>query len=248
MGIKRRSKTGIVAILLAIASNASWTQENAPEAGSRILSRIARAIAAGSSERLESIRLTFEMTTQMDGESISQGRTVVYTLPDRMIQVVPSPMGEAAVVLDGERGFMRGVSGRMELPHETVKALRMTLGREMIVIAGNADNPELEAVAAGTEEVDGEPCDAVTVAFLGGRSRLCVDGEGRVVKQTYPGTHPFDGSPGEIEVRFSDHEIVGGRLLPRRQVMSFDGEEVAIVTLESVEVNPELDPTDFETP
>jgi len=247
VGIESRRTAGIVAILL-VATSSAWTQENAPEAGSRILSRIARAISAGSSERLESIRLTYQMTTRMGGESISQGRTVVYALPDRMSQVVPTPMGEAAVVLDGERGFMRGVSGRMELPHEAVKAARVALGREMIVIAGNADNPELEAVAAGTEEVDGEPCDAVTVAFLGGRSRLCVDGEGRVVKQTYPGTHPLDGSPGEIEVRFSDHEIVGGRLLPRRQVMSFDGEEVAIVTLESVEVNPELDPADFETP
>jgi hypothetical protein len=155
-------------------------------------------------------------------------------------------MGEAAVVLDGERGFMRGGSGRMELPPEAVKAARVALGREMIVIAGNADNPELEAVAAGTEEVDGEPCEVVTVSFLGGRSWLYVDGEGRVVKQTYAGMHPFYGSPGEIEVRFSEYEIVGGRLLPRRQVMSFEGEKVATVTLESAEVNPELDPADFE--
>ena len=238
---------GVVAILLATTSGAAGTAEDL-EAGSRILSLVARSIAAGSSETLESIRLTHEMTTEVGGESMSDSRTVVYALPDRMSQVVPTPMGEAAIVLDGERGFMRNSSGQLELPARTVKAARIGLGREMIVIAGNADNPELEAVATGTEEVDGEPCEVVAVSFLGGRSWLYVDSEGRVVRQTYAGTHPFDGSPGEIEVRFSEYEIVGGRLLPRRQVMSFDGERVATVTLESVEVNPELDPADFETP
>lgn len=241
-----RRAAGVVAILLAVTPGAAATAENL-EAGSRILSRVVRAIAAGSSEKLESIRLTYEMTTELGGDSISEGRTVFYALPDRMRQVVPAPTGEAAVVLDGDRGFMRSSSGQMELPPEAVKAARAGLGLEMIVIAGNADNPELEAVAAGTEEVDGEPCEVVAVSFLGGRSWLCVDDEGRVVKQRYAGMHPFDGSPGEIEVRFSDYEITGGRLLPRRQVMSFDGVVVAIVTLESVEVNPELDPADFES-
>jgi hypothetical protein len=241
-----RRTAGVVAILLAATAGAAGTAESL-EAGSRILSRVARAIAAGSSEKLESIRLTYQMTTELGDESISGGRTVVYALPDRMSQVVPSPVGEAAVVLDGERGFMRNASGQLELPAEAVKAARATLGREMIVIAGNTDNPELEAVAVGTEEIDGKPCEIVAIDFLGGRSRLYVDGEGRVVRQTYAGRHPFDGSPGKIELRFSNHEIVGGRLLPRRQVMLFDGEEVATVTLESVEVNLELDPADFES-
>ena len=122
------------------------------------------------------------------------------------------------------------------------------MGRDLLVLASNLGNPDLEVVAADTEDVDGTSCEVVVVSFLGAESRLYVDGEGHVLKQTYTGKHPLQGTPGLMEVRYSNYGEVAGRMIPRLHVMSFEGRELASVTLADAQINPELDLSQFEIP
>ena len=69
-----------------------------------------------------------------------------------------------------------------------------------------------------------------------------------MLKQTYQGKHPFQGTPGLMEIRFSEYSEIAGRLVPHKHVMTFDGQELASVTLDSLEVNPELELAQFEVP
>ena len=122
------------------------------------------------------------------------------------------------------------------------------LGRDLLILAYNVGNPELEGVAGGTDDVDGTSCDVVSVSFKGIESRLCINGDGTVLKQSYRGNHPFQGTPGMITMHYSDYVEQAGRLLPRTSSMRFEGEEVATVTIESLEINVDLDASLFELP
>ena len=68
--------------------------------------------------------------------------------------------------------------------------------------------------------------------------------------QSAPGTEQLRdaGAPGRFEVFLSDYRDVGDRRFPHKRVTLIDGNEFATTTLESIEVDPELDPTLFEKP
>lgn len=173
---------------------------------------------------------------------------LVLVLPNRMHVKVRLPMGEQVMTVSEGRGFQSmGAQGR-ELSAEQVEQQLADLGRDLLFLARYSDSPEVEAVAAGAGEVDGTVCGWVEVTLGEASSRLCVDVEGRVLKQTYRGTHPFTGAPGSFEVVFSDYRDTGGFLVPYREVTRIDGVDFSITTRQHAEINPEIDPALFERP
>ncbi len=70
--------------------------------------------------------------------------------------------------------------------------------------------------------------------------------DGTVLRQTYQGKHPMQQTPGMIEVLFSEYSDVSGHLIAHKQVMTFEGQPLATVTVNSIELNPEFTAaTDF---
>jgi hypothetical protein len=152
------------------------------------------------------------------------------------------------VVLNGSRGVMRAGGQSQPVPATMVEEGLQDLSRELLVLASHRDSPKIEAVAAGKADVDGRSCDVVVVSYGGTESRLCVDETGKVLKQTYNGKHPVNQTPALVEVLFSEYGDVDGRLVPHKQVISYDGQELMTVTLNSMQINPELDSAQFEVP
>ena len=122
------------------------------------------------------------------------------------------------------------------------------LSRQLLFLVNGLGDAGLEAVAAGKEDVDGSPCEIVSVSYAGNESRLWVAADGTVAKQVYQGKHPMRGTPGTIEVRFSDYREQDGRLIPYKQVMLFEGEELGSLEIETIAINPELAAGTFEIP
>ena len=77
----------------------------------------------------------------------------------------------------------------------------------------------------------------IAVTLMGAESRLCVDGDGNIVRQIYQGRHPMQQTPGTLELAFSDFTDMDGAQVPKSQVMYFDGQEIAKMTLESFSMN-----------
>ncbi len=69
-----------------------------------------------------------------------------------------------------------------------------------------------------------------------------------MLKQSYRGKHPMQGTPGTIEILFQEYDEIEGRQIPRKRVMTFEGQELATITLLEIQFNPELDPSLFEIP
>jgi predicted Zn-dependent peptidase len=218
------------------------------EAGGGLFDRMASAMRGGAAEPVRSLQASTNVTVNMGGQSMSMLQETSIALPDKVRHTVQTPMGEQVLVINGGKGVGQGGGRTAPLPADMVEKSLRQLGRELLFLADHAGDPELEAVAAGADEVDGAACEIVSVSFEGSESRLCIDETGKVLKQSYKGQHPFLGTPGLIELRFTDYEEIEGRQLPRTQTILFDGDEVATQTVESMEINPELDAALFELP
>jgi len=216
------------------------------EAGAAALARAAGALTDGGG--MHSVSRDFTVALSMGGQSITVGQTVEIELPDKIRQVIKTPMGEQTIVIRGDQGFMSAAGQQRPLPSAAVEEAVHDLDHDLIVLLHSLDEPSLEAVSAGTEDVDGVTCDVVAVSLRGTESRLWIDPDGRVVKQSYQGKHPLQGTPGLIELHFSDYRDAAGILAPHKQVMTFEGQPLATVTLDSLSLNPQLDAQIFEMP
>ena len=218
------------------------------KAGAKLFAKASKTLAGAAAAPLNAARISYTTALSMGGQQMSVGQDVSFILPNKMRTILKTPMGEQVIVLNEDKGY-QGFGGQNQpLPGDSVEEGLKQLGRELLVLAGNAGHPEVEAVAAGTENVNGTECQVVAVTFMGMESRLYVDADGKVVKQAYQGKHPLQGTPGLIEIIFSDYSDVDGRLVAHKRVMSFEGQEVATSTLDSIQINPELDVALFEVP
>ena len=157
-------------------------------------------------------------------------------------------LGEQAIVINGEQGFMMMGGRAQDLPASRVEKANRDFGRGLEFLARFHDDPAIEALAAGADEIDGTPCDIIAVTYRGVESRLWVAPDGRVLKQAYQGDHPFNGTPGEIELYFSEYAEVEGHQVPHSQVMRFEGEEIMNMSVDAYVINPEVDLSLFEKP
>ena len=169
-------------------------------------------------------------------------------LPDKLRRVVDDLGVEQAVVINGRRGFMAAGGQKMPLPASRVEEARSQLRRDPFVLASLAGDPDLRVTARGTKNTGDAACRILDVSLAGTESRLCLDDKGRIVEQSYTGRHPLDRKTGRVDIHFSDYREVEGMLFPFRQVVSFEGEQLVTVTVDSVEVNPTLSEALFEPP
>jgi len=221
------------------------------------ISRSVEALAAGkslltlSAEHMNngnapatSLDGDYTIAFDIGGRAMSVGQQITIQLPDKLRQTVKTPMGDQTIVINGSRGMVLAGGQTQPAPGTEIAKQLEDLNREPLFLAARAD--QTEAVAGGTEEVDGRTCTVVAVTLDGVESVLCVDGSGEIVSQTYQGRHPMQGTPGEIMVVYSDYRDAGGYNLPHKRVLTFDGQEFATVSTNSVAVNSDLDASTFE--
>jgi len=218
------------------------------EAGKKTFARLVSTLGGQDRDKVSALRTAGTIQISMGGQSISLNQTVVYVFPDKMRIDQKTPMGEMATVVSGTEGFALRGGKSMPLPPEQIQERQKTMGRDLRFLVRYSDDPTLEAVAAGQEAVDGTQCDVIAVTFRGVESRVWVDPSGKVLKQAYQGTNPLTRSPGQAEAFFSDYRDHEGRQVPHKQVVRFDGQDVMTLTLDSFEVNPQVDAAQFEKP
>jgi len=217
------------------------------EAGAKLFARTAGVIA-GSGAKIKSIKSDATLVVKMGGQSMSLGQSVVTELPDKLTTTMRTPMGEQKIVINGDRGMVFAGGQQQPLPDSAVADRLSDLNRQLLFLVNGLGDEGLEAVAAGSEDVDGAPCEIVAVTFGGSESRLWVAADGTVAKQVYQGKHPMRGTPGTIEVRFSDYREQDGRMIPYKQTMLFEGEELGSMEVDTIAINPELEAGTFEIP
>jgi predicted Zn-dependent peptidase len=222
--------------------------EESRATGREIFSRVVAALGGEDPASTRAIRTRSTLSVSFQGQSMTLGQEFLLVFPDRVYTVVQTPAGEQVAVVDGDRGFVSAQGQVQDMPAERVEQQLEDLSRDLRYLVRYSGDEDLEAVAAGEEEVDGVSCQVVVVTLGETVTRLWADGAGRVLKQAYQGRHPFTGAPGQFEVLLSDYRQVSGRLVPHKRVSFIDGTEFAATTVERVEIDPEFDEIVFEKP
>jgi len=200
-----------------------------------------KPFAPSALETVASVALTQPMAMTIKQTSLA-------VFPDRRRTVQALPMGEQVIVLDGAGGFIQMGPRSMPLAGEQLERSTKEFARQLTTLLRYASDPALEAVAAGQETVDGVAAEVVQVTFRGAETRLWIAPDGRVLKQAHTATNPATRAPGNAEILFSDWRDAGGVKLPFKQVTRFDGQEAATATIESVTLDPKVDPALFAKP
>jgi outer membrane lipoprotein-sorting protein len=202
----------------------------------------------GKVAELKSIRQLTTVSTRMGEQSVTMDQRVEMVFPDRIRRTMLMEGSEQAIVINAGTGFMAADELSLPLPPDRLTESVKQLGRDLLLLAASVGNPDLRANLVGEDERDGRKCHVIDVSLGTVRSRLCLDDEGTALSQSFASRHPMSNAPGTIEILFSDYRDTGGVSYPFQQVLSFDGAEMVTVTLQSLEINPDLPDSLFEIP
>ncbi|NIV35407.1 MAG: hypothetical protein GWN58_39920 [Anaerolineae bacterium] len=227
--------------------------EATPESITRGREVLDRAIEGmGGLEALQGIRnkAVLRQTTQRtpQGEMEVTSKTTV-VMPDKMRQDVVFGFGEISLVYDGERAWQETPRGVQDLPAERITELRQVMARsiERVLLDAHAEKRQVQFLEAAN--VQGQETDVIGVADPEGEVvKLYVARDtGRILKKANPARSPFHG-PVEEETLYSDFRKIGSLRVPFKVVTLHNQEKAREATIQSYEVNIDLDPDLFNYP
>jgi predicted Zn-dependent peptidase len=217
-------------------------------AGKLAWSKAVKAMGGEALKKAEGVRTSGGVDVKMGGQSMSLKQSSTIAFPDKMRTAVTTPFGDQTVIVNGAEGFTLSGDKATPLPAGMMQEQVREQGRSLYYLLRYQDDPKLEMVAAGQEKVEGADCQILAASFKEVESRLWVAPDGKIIKQSYQGMNPITRTPGMVETTMSDFRAEGPLILPHKQVRKIDGEEVMVITLDSFEMNPKLDPDLFKKP
>jgi hypothetical protein len=236
-----------VGILTQASPFIAADQAGSPAGAAELLARFS-VRTRGQVAQLRSIRQLTTVSTRVGEQSVTMDQRVEMVFPDRIRRTMLVDGNEQAIVINAGTGFLASGTLSLPLPEDRLSESVKQLGRDLLRLAASIDDPDLRATLLGTDEHDGVSCRLIDVSLGTVRSRLCLDDEGRALSQSFASRHPMSNAPGTIEILFSDHRVVDGVYYPFRQVLTFEGEEIVTVAVQSLEINPALPDSLFEIP
>lgn len=217
-------------------------------AGKKVWGEVAKTYGGEGVKRLTAFHTKATVALSMSGQSISLQQSSTVVFPDKSRQVISSPMGEQIVVTKGDESFLVMAGKVQPMPEAAARELRKDHARTLMFLLRYHDAPSLEPVLVGSERVGDVECRVIAVSFKGAESRLWVAPDGKVLKQSYQGTHPLTRAPGTVDNLFADYRVQGGLLVAYKMTRLVDGQEVMQATMESFEADPQVEPTLFDKP
>lgn len=218
------------------------------EAGKELWAKVVKALGGEALKQADALQIGADVTLHAGGQTMSMKQTSSLAFPDKERHVIGMPMGEQTLVISGDEGFVKTGDRVAPLPSAAVQEMKKERVRSVEYLLRYNDDPGLEALAAGEEDVDGTACRILAISFKDAKSRLWIAPDGKVLKQSYQGRHPFTHAPGTVEITYSDYRPEQAWLIPHQQVHRIDGQEVMKITVDSFEVNPSIDPEVFKKP
>jgi hypothetical protein len=140
---------------------------------------------------------------------------------------------------DGEKGWVKGPQGVMDLPESQASDLRQTVERDSVALLLALAKPDAKPVHRGQETIDGAALDVVEVSP---DLTIYFDPAGHLVRRVERGPQ------GALTTVWSDFKEVAGVQFPYTTTKSVEGEEVASITAKTIEVNVEVPADAFAKP
>ncbi|MFP4228353.1 MAG: insulinase family protein [Salinivenus sp.] len=225
-------------------SESSPTAEDkeAMAAGKKQMAEAKEALGGSAFDELENMRV---VTNQEGNES-----TLVVRLPDQIRTEMTTQMGTVTVVDDGETMTMDTPQGTRSAPPQAREQVKGQLWRSLPYLLANLDHEDLSLQARGDTTINDTTYQSVQVQPPQGTDyTLHLNAETmRPERMTFEQSNPQSGASVRVEQSFRDFREAGGMTLPfttRIRQSTSQGEQEATATVESIEVNVDLEEDAF---
>lgn len=190
---------------------------------------------------------TYNMITPQGELSIDA--ELLYASPDKVKQIMRTPMGQIDMVVSGDQAWMTDPMGNSQpLPSPQRDAIRENLWRTVFYLYGRLDEEGLQVQHLGKEEIEGKAVEALVITPPGfSPYRLYLDAETLVPVKTAGQTLGRQG-PVEAESTMSDYREVGGILMPFKDTSAENGQLSGEGITQTIEINPEIPADAFAVP
>ena len=217
--------------------------------GRKVLTSSIKAL--GGLEKIKEIKnISIVKETKLitpQGEfKIPNKEIIVY--PDKIRSEANMPFGKIIVVVDGEKGWMKGPQGIQDLPESQLKDQKEGIKRDTIWILKNIEKEKLRIQALEPEEIEGKKVNIVLIVDKEGNSiKFAFDPEnGLILRKSYQGKTMM--GPAKIDEFYSDYREVSGIKIPFHIVINANGKKFAEEEIKEVKINSEIPESLFEKP
>jgi predicted Zn-dependent peptidase len=216
--------------------------------GKAIFEKVVQALGGGDAvDSVKSIRTVSSSTMKSPMGDVSVKVVSTLSLPDRLRQEATTPMGPMISVINGDDGYLSMASrGTRPLPEARRADLAKSIRRQAISLAQHRNDKDFKVQSLGSETVDGAALEALLVSFGGEETKLHVDADGHIVRQSYRGAGP--SGPADMVSSYSDFRPAANVVLPYKSQTTMNGEMQQSSVAEEIAVNPSVDEALFKKP
>jgi len=215
--------------------------------GKALAAKVVQAL--GGLEKLKSVSsLRVDLNEREAGGGPLARMQVTIAFPDRMRVDVLTPRGPLAVVVSPTVGFMSATAmGSRDMAPEQKAESMQQIHRDLIYIGQHLDDPSFVFFAGGTEKVGDTETRILDVSGSDITIRWFVDPQtGHILRETYGATGR--AGPMQSQTELSDWKTSDSLTLPYLHKNSENGRLASVVTYNSIQINPAVDPKLFEKP
>ncbi len=168
-------------------------------------------------------------------------------LPDKVQQVMTTPMGDMTMVLTPAAAFMNAGGQVRDLPSSQKPEGLNSLKRNIVSVAQHASDPKYAFAVAGDQKIGDINAAILDISADGTSFKWFVDPQtGHVLRATYSSLTPQ--GPAQTSTDYSDWKTTDGLTLPSTQISTRNGEPFSTEKIDSIQINPPIDPKLFEKP
>lgn len=229
---------------ITIPEPATETVAFSESAAARGKALIAQAVEAAGGEALvdglSALRVEADNQVVTPQGTFDIGSVSITAFPARQRVEMTLPFGKMTQVLNGEASWMQSPQGVQPMPPPLRSQIRESFARAYHNLLRQRVRDDFEALAAGSDEVDGTKVEEVQVRIDDQTLRLGIDPEtGHVLRLVFRGTDNA-GTPGEVTTLHRDFRTVDGLLIPHESELTFEGAPMMSIKVKAVAVDPDL--------
>ncbi len=216
--------------------------------GKALMAKVVQALGGEAAlQGVQSLREKLTMTRKTPSGELPLEVVSTIVFPDKLAQQMTTPMGPISTVITSSAGFMSAAGQVRDLPASARQNALGELKRDTIAVAKHANDPKYSFAAEGSEKIGEVEARVLDIDADGVPLRWWVDpATGHILRESFTAT----GQAGPVQrtVDNTAFKSFQGVTLPVEASISENGEPVAKVTVQEVEINPQIDPKLFERP
>lgn len=223
--------------------------EQAKREGRALLAKVVEGFGGKEKVgRVRDVQTKATITVKTEQGDITMDVSAAMIFPDRLVQRVDGPFGNASMAVGPAGAFLAGANTAQDLPEAMRQELVKQVKRIPLFLVQKAEDPELSAAAAGSEKIGAVETKILDLAYQGATTRWFVDpSNGRILRARHSSVG-VDGKPVTIASDYSDFRMIDGFPVPFHLEVEQNGVKDQSVTLQECVINPGVDPKLFIKP